>query len=79
MLLMLKRIWSLSLFVMQQLKSLENKSGGHFFENDLQVKAGSMAPLPIHNPFSTAQSPTQSTASELTLITTSVPVSNQLK
>ena len=36
-----------------------------------------MAPLPINNAFSVARSPTQSTASELTLNATSVPVVNQ--
>ena len=36
-----------------------------------------MAPLPINNTFRAAQSPTQSTASELTLNTTLTTVANQ--
>ena len=38
-------------FVVQQLKSLENKSWGNLFENDLQVKPGSLAPLPNNKNF----------------------------
>ena len=59
------------------MQSLENKSLGNLFENDMQVQAGSMSPLPINNTFSAAQSPTQSTVFELTLNTNSVPVANQ--
>ena len=65
-------------FVVQQLKSLENKSGGNLFQNDLQVKPGSMAPLPNNKTFSVVQSPTQSAVLELTLNAASVQVVNQL-